>query len=173
MPFLGVFNTNRSGVLTVLFGCCMAGATWNCCRLRASSVYTIQLCTSVQCHFIQNHIGRVHLCLAATCHLHFGKNDWDLLHATAVTRSWNKYQNKSTERWVRSRNFSRCSCRNLNRGPFDHESGILPLSYLHSPLCALITIHPPTHPPTLTHHFLHSLTAAQLWEFCSQFKSPT
>ena len=27
-----IFNIHRSGVLTALFGCCMAGATWNCCR---------------------------------------------------------------------------------------------------------------------------------------------
>ena len=29
---------------------------------------------------------RVHVCLAVTCHLHFWRNDWNLLHATAVTR---------------------------------------------------------------------------------------
>ena len=33
--------------------------------------------------------------LAVTCHLHFGQNDLDLLHATAVTGGWNRYQNKS------------------------------------------------------------------------------
>jgi len=38
---------------------------------------------SLQGHFIENHIGRVHVCLAVTCHLHFGQNDLDLLHATA------------------------------------------------------------------------------------------
>ena len=37
------FSIHQSGVLTVLwFGCCIAGATWNCCRLGASSAYTIQ-----------------------------------------------------------------------------------------------------------------------------------
>ena len=35
------FNSHRSGVLAVLFGCYMAGATWNCCRLGARSIYTI------------------------------------------------------------------------------------------------------------------------------------
>ena len=35
-----VLNIHPSGVLTALFGCHMAGATWNCCRLGASSVYT-------------------------------------------------------------------------------------------------------------------------------------
>ena len=49
-----------------------------CCRLGASSVYTIQPCTSLQCYFIQSHIRRVYVCLAVTCHLHFWQNDRDL-----------------------------------------------------------------------------------------------
>ena len=65
--------------MTALFGCSMAGPMWNCC----CSVYTIQLCTSLQCHFIQSHIGRVHVCLAVTCHLHVCQNNEDLLCATA------------------------------------------------------------------------------------------
>ena len=36
--------------------------------------------------------------LAVTCHLHFWQNDWDLLHATVVTRGWNGYRNKSQHR---------------------------------------------------------------------------
>ena len=90
-----IFNIHRSGVLTALFGCCMAGATWNCCRFGTSSVYTIQPCTSLLCDFIQSHLGRVHVCLAVTCHLHFWRNDCDLLRATAVRQRWNGYQNKS------------------------------------------------------------------------------
>ena len=42
------FNIYRSGVLTVLFGCRMAGATRNYCRLGARSLYTIQPCTHSQ-----------------------------------------------------------------------------------------------------------------------------
>ena len=76
----------------------MAGAMWNCCHLGTSSVYTIQPCISLQCHFIQSHTGRVHMCLAVTCHLHFWQNDWDLLRATAVTQGWNGYRNKSQHR---------------------------------------------------------------------------
>ena len=49
-------NNHPSGVLTLLLGCYMTGATWNCCRLGARSVYTIQLRISLQCHFIQSHI---------------------------------------------------------------------------------------------------------------------
>ena len=63
----------------------MADATWNCCRLGAHSVYTIQPCTSLQCHFIWSHMHSVHAYVAITCHLHLWQNDWDLLHATAVT----------------------------------------------------------------------------------------
>ena len=47
------------------------------------------------CHFMQSHIRKVYACLAATYHLHFWQNDRDLLHATAVTRGWNGYRNKS------------------------------------------------------------------------------
>ena len=40
----------------------------------------------------------VRVCLAVTCHLHFGQNDRDLLRVTAVTRGWNGYRNKSQHR---------------------------------------------------------------------------
>ena len=36
--------------------------------------------------------------LAVTCHLHFWQNDQDLLRATAATRGWNGYRNKSKHR---------------------------------------------------------------------------
>ena len=56
-----LFNIYRSGVLTALFGCCMADATWNRWLLDAAScVWTVmQPYTTLQCHFIQNHVGRV------------------------------------------------------------------------------------------------------------------
>ena len=41
---------------------------------------------------------KVYACLTVTCHLHFGQNDRDLLRATAVTRGWNGYRNKSQHR---------------------------------------------------------------------------
>ena len=69
-----------------------------CCCLGASSVYTIKPYTSLQCHFIQGHIGRVYVCLAVTCHLRFWQNDWDLLRATVVIRGWNGYRNKRQHR---------------------------------------------------------------------------
>ena len=59
------------------------------------------LCTPYNhapCHFMQSHIRKVHACLAATCHLHFWQNDRGLLRATAVTRRWNGYRNKSQHR---------------------------------------------------------------------------
>ena len=62
VPFLWhIFNIHQSGVLTALFGCYMAGATWSCCSLSTCSVHTIQLCTSLWCHFIWSHICRVHV----------------------------------------------------------------------------------------------------------------
>ena len=86
-------NIHQSGVLRTLFGCSMAVAVWNCCHLGASFVYPIRPWTSLQCHSIRSHIYRVHAYLAATCHLHFGQADWDLLCATAATQG--------TPKWLR------------------------------------------------------------------------
>ena len=76
----------------------MAGATRNCCRLGAYSVYIIKPCTSLQCHIIRSHILRMHVCLAVTCYLHYWQNGLDLLRATTVTRGWNGYRNESQHR---------------------------------------------------------------------------
>ena len=62
--FSALLTICRSGVLTALFGCYMADTTWNRCRLGSRSVYTMQPCTSLQCHFIRSRIPRVHVCLA-------------------------------------------------------------------------------------------------------------
>ena len=48
--------------------------------------------------FSKIHIRKVYACLAVTCHLHFWQNDRDFLRATAVTRGWNGYRNKSQHR---------------------------------------------------------------------------
>ena len=40
----------------------------------------------------------MHVRPAVTCHLNFLQNDCDLLHATASTLGWNKYQNNSQHR---------------------------------------------------------------------------
>ena len=40
----------------------------------------------------------MYACLAVTCHLRFWQNDRGLLRATAVTRGWNGYRNKSQHR---------------------------------------------------------------------------
>ena len=47
---------------------------------------------------MQSHIRKVYACLAVTCHLRFWQNDRGLLRATAVTRGWNGYRNKSQHR---------------------------------------------------------------------------
>ena len=59
------------------------------------------LCTQYNlaaCHFMQSHMRKVHACLDVTSHLHFWQNDRCLLSATAVTRGWNGYRNKSQHR---------------------------------------------------------------------------
>ena len=47
---------------------------------------------------MQSHICKVHVYLAVTSHLHFWQNDRGPLHATVVTRGWNRYWNKSQHR---------------------------------------------------------------------------
>ena len=78
-------------VIWLIHGC------WNCCCLGAHCVYTMQqLSTMVysvpSCKVI---LHRVHVCLALTCHLCFGHNVQDLLHATVVTWGRNRHQNGS------------------------------------------------------------------------------
>ena len=85
-------NIHRSGVLTAL--------AWLVPH-ETAAVSAQVLCTPYNhapCHFMQSHIRKVYACLAVTCHLHFWQNDRDLLRATAVTRGWNGYRNKSQHR---------------------------------------------------------------------------
>ena len=85
-------NIHRSGVLTAL--------AWLVPH-ETAAVSAQVLCTPynhAQCHIMQSHIRKVYACLAVTCHLHIWQNDRDLLHATAVTRGWNGYRNKSQHR---------------------------------------------------------------------------
>ena len=79
---------HRSGALTAL--------TWLVPLKLLPSRHV--LCTPYNhalCHLMQNHIRKVHACLAVTCQLHFGQNDRDLLRVTAVTRGWNGHRTKS------------------------------------------------------------------------------
>ena len=59
-------------------------------------------CTSLQFHFIRSHIGRVHVCLAVTCNLHFWQNGRNRLGlgAAAVSRGWKGYRNKESAQKV-------------------------------------------------------------------------
>ena len=92
-----VFNFHRSSVLTALFGCYMADATWNRCHLGAFRVHHTTMHHVTSLHAMQHRrmLGAGFACLAVTCHLHFWQNGRDLLRATAVTRGWNRYRNKS------------------------------------------------------------------------------
>ena len=88
-------NIHRSGVLTAL--------AWlvpqeSAARESQSRRVLCTPCNHAPCHFMQSHICKVYACLAVTCHLRFWQNDRDLLRATAVTRGWNGYQNKSQHR---------------------------------------------------------------------------
>ena len=85
-------NIHRSGVLTAL--------AWLVPH-ETAAVSARVLCTPYNhapCHFMQSHIRKVYAWLAVTCHLHFWQKDRDILRATAVTRGWNGYRNKSQHR---------------------------------------------------------------------------
>ena len=82
--------------------------------------------THAPCHFMQSCIRKVYACLAVICNLHFWQNDLDLLRATAVTRGWNGYRNKSQHRKLTlEKKILQPLCRDSNPGPFNHESGAL------------------------------------------------
>ena len=95
------------------------------------------LCTPYNhapCHFMQNHIRKVHAYLAVPCHLHFWQNDRGLLRATAVTRGGTDTEVRvSTESGPQRRKISRRPCGDSNRRPFDHESGALALAARTAP----------------------------------------
>ena len=79
-----------------MFVCYMVGATWNCCHLGTCSVYSIQPCNRVQCHFIRSHFCWVHnYAFSYNLPPVFLWNDSDQLRATAVRRGWNGYRNES------------------------------------------------------------------------------
>ena len=110
----------------------MAGATWNCCHFGTSSVYIIQLCTSLQCHFIQKYIGMVHV-----CPLHIWQNDpWP------VTWGWNGYRNKSQHRKLKLENkiLSLLGTAETQTGTFQSWVGALTIEV--SPLCWRESSHP-------------------------------
>ena len=66
------------------------------------------------------------MCLAVTCQLHFKQNDLNLFRATAVTRGWNEYQNKSQHgKLPLEKKILAAPGGDLNPRPFDHESGAL------------------------------------------------
>ena len=113
------FNIHRSGVLTAL--------AWLVSH-ETAAVSAQVLCTPYNhapCHFMKSQISKVYACVAVTCDLHIGQNDRDLLRATAVTRGWNGYRNKSQHRQLTLEKKIRRSCRDSNPRPFNHESGAL------------------------------------------------
>ena len=89
IAFFFFFNIRRSGVLTAL--------AWIVPH-ETAAVSAQFLCTPYNhapCHFMQSHIRKLYACLAVTCHLHFWQNDRVHVRATAVTRGWKGYRNKS------------------------------------------------------------------------------
>ena len=122
-------NIHQSGVLTAL--------AWLVPH-ETAAISAQVMCTPynyASCHFMQSHIRKVYASSAVTCHLHFWQNDRDLLRATAVTRGGGTDTEirVSTESQPWRRKFSRRSYRDLNPGPFSHESGALTTELSPSP----------------------------------------
>ena len=109
VPLHGMFWISTE-VVTVLFSCYMAGATWNCCHLS-----TIQY-TRLLCHFIQSHICRVHV---FSCNLlHALLPDWPesftfYCGKTGVEWIFYEYWSKSQHSWPCRKTCSCCSCQIL------------------------------------------------------------
>ena len=68
---------------------------------RTFCLHHTEPCISLQCRCSTPHTYRIYIgcmCLAVTCHQRFWQNDRFFLRASAVTRGWNGYQNKSQHR---------------------------------------------------------------------------
>ena len=90
LAFYSAFlNIHRSGVLARL-------VPHQTAAVSAQVVWTPY--NHAPCRFMQSHIRKVCACSAVNCHLHFRQNDQYLLRATAVTRGWSGYRNKSQHR---------------------------------------------------------------------------
>ena len=103
-------------VVAMVFGCYMAGAAWNCCRLGARSVCTTQPCSGLQCHLIRSRISRAYVCLAVICHLHFSLAEWPGYFTCYCgnTEVWNGYWKKVSTTDPGKGNIYRHSCRDWN-----------------------------------------------------------
>ena len=145
-----VFEYPRSGVLTAL--------AWLVPHETASvSAQVLYIpYNHAPCHFMQNHIRKAYACSAVTCHLHFWQNDRILLRATAVTRGWNGYRNKSQHRKLTmEKNNLPSLLRDSNPRPFNQESGDLTTELSRSLiLCILCS------PASWTRKQRHSLNLA-------------
>ena len=122
----GFLNIHRSGVLTVLFGCYMAGATWNCCRLGAFCVHH-----TTMHHFTVSLHSKPHTYKGACvfrCNL-------SLVLLAKWPGSFTCYCDNT--RVVRISKLESAQKVDPEEEifplPFGHESGVLPLSYPRSP----------------------------------------
>ena len=143
--FVCVWNIHRIGVLATL--------AWLVPH-ETAAVSAQVLCTPYNhapCHFMQSHIRKVYACLAVTCHLHFWQNDRDLLRATAVTRGWNGYRNKSQHR--------KSTLEKKIIPPFQHVCmQVCTHPHTHTHICAHTYMYMHTHPLNHTHTHTSPLT---------------
>ena len=131
------FNVHQSSVLTVLFGCYVAGATWNCCHLGTFFVH----------HTTMHHVASLHAkphthsaCIVFNCNLPPALlAEWPgsfMCYCSNVGGTDTEIRT-STENLPWTRKFSHCSSQNLNQRPFDHKCSALTteLYLLHVAAC--------------------------------------
>ena len=58
--YRALLNVHPSGILTELFGCDMAGATWNCCRLGAFCAHQATIHQITSLHAKATYVGCMH-----------------------------------------------------------------------------------------------------------------
>ena len=96
---------------------------WNHCCLSTHSVYTIQPRTTFTVSLYLKPHTCVHVCLAVTCHMHFGS----MIMIFQVLLQWHMGETDteirvSTESWPWGRKLSCHFCWDWKPGLFDHES---------------------------------------------------
>ena len=114
-----VLNIHQSGVLAAPFGCYVADAMWNHCCLSTHSVYTIQPRNTFTVSLYLKPHTCVHVCLAVTCHMHFGS----MIMIFQVLLQWHMGETDteirvSTESWPWGRKLSCHFCWDWKPGTF-------------------------------------------------------
>ena len=96
--YCAFLNSHRIGVLTTWL---LHGSMCHVKLLPSRGTFFVHHATMHQFTvslYAKPHNRSVRVYLAVAYHLRFWQNDWNLLHAIAVTRGWNGYRNNNQHR---------------------------------------------------------------------------